>query len=298
VNHLLPLLRSAMVIMTPLLFAAAGGLFCELAGVLNIALEGLLLAGAFAAAAVFYYTGSFALALPAAIAAAAALSLLMAFSVLKLRSNVFIAGLAANLLSGGLTVVLSRYLFNTRGVVVLRDIPPLPRADIPLINGVPLAGALFSGHSWYVYAGWILLLLAHLVLWKTPFGLRLRASGKHAEALASLGLKPGACRLAAFLVCGCCCGIGGSFLSLNLGAFVPGMSAGKGWIALVLIFLGGRRPQGLFIAAFVFGLAEAFSNYAQGRFNIPADFILAIPGLFTLCAMIAVSVWTGRRKGP
>jgi simple sugar transport system permease protein len=279
--------------MTPLLFAASGGLFCELAGMLNIALEGLLLTGAFFAAAAFYYTGSFAAALAAAVFAALALALLMAFAALKLRSNVFIAGLAVNLFAAGITVVLSHYLFNTRGVVVLRDIHGLPRMRIPLIAGIPLIGELLSGHSGYMYAGWVLLGIAWLVLFKTPFGLRLRSCDKHSEVLASLGLKPGAYRFAALLISGFCCGIGGSFLSLNLGAFVPNMSAGKGWIALVVIFLGGRKPGGLLAAAFVFGLAEAFSNYAQGLFDVPADFILAIPYLFTLLAMIAVSAWQG-----
>jgi simple sugar transport system permease protein len=303
-NHFLPLfqnaglVRSALTIMTPLLFAATGGLFCELAGMLNIALEGLLLAGAFAAVAAFQYTGSFAASVAAAVVAALFLALLMALTTLKLRSNVFIAGLAANLLSGGLTIVLSRLFFNTRGVVVLRDMQALPPARIPFIADIPLAGGIFAGQSWYVYASWVLLFAAWLVLWKTPFGKRLRACGKHAQALASLGLNSDAYRFAAFFAAGFYCGIGGSFLSLNLGAFVPNMSAGKGWIALVVIFLGGRRPVGLFIAALIFGLAEAFSNYAQGLFNIPADFILAIPYLFTLLAMIAVSAWSARRHGP
>jgi simple sugar transport system permease protein len=292
-----PVLHSAVTIMTPLLFAGVGGLFCELTGMLNIALEGLLLAGAFFAVAAFYYTGSFAAALAAAVFASLILALMFAFSALRLRSNVFIAGLAVNLFAGGLTVVLSHNLFGTRGVVVLPDIPPPAPMRIPLITHIPVIGELLSGHSVYVYVSWILLVIAWLVLFKTPFGLRLRACDKHAEALDSLGLRSDAYRLAAFLISGFCCGLGGSFLSLNLGAFVPNMSAGKGWIALVVIFLGGRKPRGLFAAAFVFGLAEAFSNYAQGRLNVPADFILAIPYLFTLFAMIAVSIYAKRKHG-
>ncbi|MDR1836937.1 MAG: ABC transporter permease, partial [Treponema sp.] len=91
------------------------------------------------------------------------------------------------------------------------------------------------------------------------------------------------------LVSGFFCGIGGSFLSLNLGAFVPGMSAGKGWIALVVIFLGGRKPLGVLAAAFAFAVADAFSNYAQGLWRLPADFILAFPYVCTLIAMVVVS---------
>jgi len=294
-RDMLPTLSSAIVIMTPLLFAATGGLFTELAGKLNIALEGLLLTGAFFAILAAHYTGSLAAGLAAAILASIALSALLAFTSLKLRSNVFIVGLAANLLAGGLTVVLSQHIFNTRGVVILRDFRPLPVVNLPLVENMPVAGELLSGHSVYVYAAWLLLILSWVALFKTPFGYRLRACGKHSDALVSLGLKPDTYRWAAFLVSGLFCGIGGSLLSLHLGVFVPGMTAGRGWIALVVIFLGARRPLGLLAAAFVFGLAEALSNYAQG-FDVPADFVLAIPYLLTLVAMIFVSVWAKRKN--
>jgi simple sugar transport system permease protein len=281
--------------MTPLLFAATGGLFTELAGMLNIALEGLLLAGAFSAIAAVYYTGNFIAGLAAAAIASMALAALLAFTTLRLRSNVFITGLAANLLASGLCIVLSDSLFHTRGVIALPNLPPLPLLNIPLVGTIPFVGDIFSGHSLYTYAGWLLLFVSWLCIYKTPFGFRLRACNKHPDALASLGLKPDTYRFTAFLISGFFCGIGGSFLSLNLGAFVPNMSAGKGWIALVVIFLGGRRPQGLFAAAFVFGLADAFSNYAQGQFDIPADFILAMPYVFTFLVMAAVSILDKRK---
>ena len=265
------ILHSAIIIMTPILLAAAGGLFTELTGKLNIALEGLLLIGAFSAIAVVHYTGNLAAGITAAILASLSLSAIIAFTTLKLRSNVFITGLAANLLAGGLTVVLSQQFFNTRGVVALHSFGYLPP-------------------GMFVCASLLLLFAAWITLYKTPFGYRLRACGKHSAALASVGIKPDTYRWAAFLISGFFCGIGGSFLSLNLGAFVPNMTAGKGWIALVIIFLGGRKPPGLLAAAFIFGLADAFSNYAQGIFNIPADFILAIPYLLTCAAIIFMSI--------
>lgn len=288
-------MHGAVIIMTPLLFAATGGLYTSLAGMLNIALEGLLLMGAFSAVAAVYFTGSFTAGLIAAICASVLLSAILAFTTLKLRSNVFITGLAANLLAGGLTVVLSQYFFATRGVAAIQGYKHLPVIAIPLVNRIPVAGTLLAGHSLYVYASWLLLLVSWAVIYKTPFGYRLRACDKHAAALVSLGIQPDTYRWIAFLVSGLCCGIGGSFLSLNLGAYVPNMTAGKGWIALVVIFLGVRRPLGLLAAAFVFGLAESFSNYAQGLFNVPADFILAMPYALTLLAMICVSVWVKQR---
>jgi simple sugar transport system permease protein len=255
--------------MTPVLFAAAGGLFPALAGTLNIALEGLLLIGAFSSLAVYYFTGSVAASVAAAALAATALSALHAFTTFKLRANVFITGLAVNLFSSGLCTVLSGKLFNTRGVVAVQNVPSL-------------------GYS-YLFFALFVLFAAHLVVNKTPFGYRLRACEKNSDALLSLGIEPHFYRITALLVSGFFCGIGGSFLSLNLGAFVPGMSAGKGWIALVVIFLGGRKPLGLLAAAFVFGVADVFSNYAQGLLRIPADFILAFPYVCTLLAMIIVS---------
>jgi simple sugar transport system permease protein len=293
-DYRFPLLHSAVTIMTPLLFAATGGLFTELAGMLNIALEGLLLTGAFAAIVCAHFSGSLLVGVLGAICASLILSAILGLVTLRLRSNVFITGLAANLFASGLTVVLSFRLFGTRGVRVFGDVPPLKTIALPVLDNIPLAGDLLSGHSWYVYLGWALLLAGWIVLYRTPFGFRLRACENRAPALVSLGLRPDTYRFAAFLVSGFSCGIGGSFLTLNLGAFVPNISSGKGWIALVVIFLGSRRPLGLLAAALVFGLAEAFSNYAQGSLNVPADFILAIPYLFTLLLMIGVSIYSGR----
>jgi simple sugar transport system permease protein len=278
--------------MTPLVFAGIGGLFTELSGTLNIALEGLLLTGAFAAAAGAYYTGSLAVGILAGVLSSLLLSCLLGAVIIKLRSNVFIAGLAVNLLAGGLSVVLSFHLFGKRGVVTIPNLPPLPTLHI---TSLPFLSGLVSDHNPYVYASLVTLALGWVILYRTPFGFRLRSCDGHADALVSLGLNPDRYRFAAYLISGLCCGIGGSFLSLRLGAFVPNISAGKGWIALVVIFLGNRKPLGLLGAALIFGLAEAFSNYAQGIFRAGADFILAIPNIFTLLAMIGISVYTGRR---
>lgn len=267
---ILPVLSSAITIMIPVLFAAAGGLFPALSGTLNIALEGLLLIGAFSSLAVFYFSGSVAASILAAALAAVSLAALHAFSVFRLRANVFITGLAVNLFSSGLCIVLSDKIFNTRGVVAAAGAAGL---KIP-----------------YFYSAVLLLLIISVVINKTPFGLRLRACDKNADALISLGINPVFYRKSAILISGVFAGIGGSFLSLSLGAFVPGMSAGKGWIALVVIFLGRHKPLGILAAVFVFSLAESFSNYSQGLWKIPADFILALPYIVTFVAMIILSI--------
>jgi len=271
--EIFPILKSTVIIMIPILFAAMGGLFPALTGTLNIALEGLLLAGAFSSLTVFYFTGNIALSVTAAVFAAMSLSAIHIFASFKLRANVFISGLAVNLFSSGLCTVLSSKFFNTRGVISFQ-------------NDIKIPSSLYA---WYLVFLFILLFITWLTVNKTPFGFRLRSCEKNSEALISLGINPQLYRITALLISGAACGIGGSFLSLNIRAFVPGMSAGKGWIALVVIFLGGRKPLGILAAAFVFGIAEAFSNHAQGIWNIPADFILAFPYICTLSVLIIVS---------
>lgn len=260
------LLRSALIIMTPILFAAAGGLLPSLAGTLNIALEGLLLTGAFTALAVYYGTSSVVLSVLSAAGASLLLSTVHALTTFKLRANVFITGLAVNLFAFGLCAVLSGVLFNTRGVVTVREIS--------------------LDYRWFTVFSLVFLALSWLAIYKTPYGYRLRACEKNSGELFSLGINPQFYQITALLISGIFCGIGGSFLSLHLGAFVSGMSSGRGWIALVIIFIGARKPQGIFAAAIVYALVEAFSNRAQGLWSIPADFVLALPYVFILIAMI------------
>jgi len=269
-ENILLFLKSAVTIMIPLLYAAAGGLFPALAGTLNIALEGLLLFGAFSSITVYYFTGSIVLAVLSAAIASISLSALHIFAAFKLRANLFISGIAINLFSSGICIVLSEKIFNTKGVVVVNT-------GSGLLN-------------WYLIFGFILLIISWLAVYKTPFGYRLRACEKSSNALVSLGKKPEFYQIIAILISGFFCGVGGSFLSLNLGAYVPGMSAGKGWIALAVIFLGIKKPFGILAAAFLFAAAETFSNYAQGFMNIPVDFILAFPYICSLIALIIVSV--------
>lgn len=292
-----PLLHSAVSIMTPLLLAATGGLFTELSGMLNIALEGMMLWGAFSSIVFTHYTGSLFLGVLLALLTTMLLAAIMGSATLYLRSNIFITGLATNLLASGLTVVLSYRMFGNKGVVVFKGIKELPYLKIPPLQSIPILGDLLIGHHLFVYLSWFLLLVALFLLYHTPFGLRLRSIGDNEEVLLSLGHQPNLYRMVAFLIAGAFCAFGGATLSLSLGAFVPNMTSGKGWIALVVIFLGQRRPLGLLLAAFVFGLADAFSNYAQGAFNILAEFILAIPYVFTLLVMIGLSAFNSRRRG-
>jgi ABC-type uncharacterized transport system permease subunit len=286
----LSLAHNAVGIMTPFLLAATGGLYTELSGMLNIALEGLMLVGAFFAVVFAGLTGSLALGVALGIASSMLTALLFGLVTLKLKANVFIAGLATNLLASGLTVVLAFQLFKNKGVVRF-ELGRLPVLSVPALQGIPLLGGLLLGHNLLVYVSWAIVLASVVLIYRTPFGLRLRGTGLNAPTMSSLGLRPQAYQLAGILISGFTCGLAGAWMTLNLAAFVPNITSGRGWIALVAIYLGNKTPVGIVVASFVFGLSEAFSNYAQGALKVPADFILAFPYFITVLAMILYSMW-------
>jgi simple sugar transport system permease protein len=271
--------------MTPLLFASLGGLFTELAGTLNIALEGLILLGAFAAAVTAQYTGSLALGLLAGACASGLLALWFGLSTLKLKANAFITGLATNLFSAGFVVLLSRHFFGTSAVLGFQ-LPPVATPLAAMLGSFPLLGPILFSQTWMTYLSWAFAFLSWIVLQRTILGMRMRATGTNSQAVIVSGYSPERYQLVAFIASGIACGLSGASLSLPLSAYVPQMSAGRGWIALVAIFLGKKKPMGIVAACFVFAFAESYSNYAQGVFRIPTQIILAIPYLATLAALI------------
>ncbi len=292
----IPMLHNSISIMTPFLLAAIGGLFTELSGMLNIALEGLMLIGAFFSVIFAAFTGSIFIGILCGILATLMVSLIFGYVSLYLKANIFIAGLATNLLAPGLTTVLAFKIFGNKGVIRFNNIPNIPVFHIPSLERIPILGDIFVGHNILVYISWLLVILAVIVIYKTPFGLRLRGTGINTKTIRALGLNPRHYQLSAILISGFTAGIGGAFLTLNMGAFVPNITAGRGWIALVAIYLGNKKPFGIVIASFIFGFTESFSNYVQGVAKaIPADFILALPYLVTVVVMILFSIWTHYR---
>lgn len=272
----------------PLLVAALGGLFTATAGSLSVALEGSMLAGAFAAAAIGGSAHSLAIGLAAGALAGALLSSLVAAASLALRADVFIAGLAANLLAPGAASALSQALFGTKGV--------LPAEAMAAGAASSASGAwsmLGQGPAFYaLLSAAAILALIHS---KSVFGLRLGACGEGGEAAVSAGISPDRYRLAAHLVSGAASGLAGAAMTCGVAAFVPGMSAGRGWIALVAVYLGGRRPVGVALSCLLFGFLFAASNVAQGLYEAAAsgaELLQAVPYLATAVAFV---LW--KRRG-
>ena len=254
----------------PLFLAAMGGLLTELAGVLNIALEGMILTGSFTAILVTSITGS----LPAGTIAAALAGLLTAwvfsFSSFRLKGNIFITGLGINILMPALIASLSQAIFGNQGIIR----PPVNQA-LPLVGGL----------DFYSWGTGLTALVVILFLYRTYPGLTLRASGVQQDLLRSRGLSPVRTQTAAVLLSGVFAGTAGAAISHRLGAFVPGISAGKGWIALVAIYLGYKKVPGIAAACLLFTVAEAMANRAQGTLQIPPSLLLAFPYFFTLLGL-------------
>jgi general nucleoside transport system permease protein len=230
-----------------------------------------MLVGAFAAAAVGRATGSMAIGMAAGALAGGFLGFLVGAAALGLKADVFVAGLAANILAPGIVSVLSQSVFGTKGVLAAEAIRSGAPGIIVLLAAAALALAALLSRS--------------------VFGLRLRVAGEGVEVAAAAGIAGGRYRLAAHLMAGAASGLAGATLAAGIGAYVPGMTNGRGWIALVAVFLGARRPGGVVLASLAFGLLFALSNLAQGLASpgaaSGAELLQALPYVATAIALVA-----------
>ncbi|MDR2471812.1 MAG: ABC transporter permease [Treponema sp.] len=279
----------------PLIIASTGALFTDLAGVLGIFTEGFMSAGAFFAWIIAGWTGSMPLGIAVSAAAGGLAGWGLARFVRRTRANPFIAALAVNIAASGITGALSELWFGTKGVLRNPDFVLPGRLDIPLLKDIPLLGPLVSGHLPPVYLSWITVIAAALFIKRTPWGLRLRASGLSPEAAKERGIRPGlywegSWAAAAFLAV-----IAGAALTFRVGAYTPGGVAGRGWISLAAVYLGFRHAGGIFAAALLFALAELAEQNLQGLTGIPATVLLGLPHALAL-ALFVFSRWIKQRR--
>src|SRR5438128_2054688 len=251
----LAILYSTIRLATPLLLAGLGGLLSERSGVINIALEGLMLVGAFTAATVTHYAGSPWIGLFAAVAAGVFIASIHAVACIQFGANQVVTGTAINILMLGVPTLLSGALFETTG-----STPQIPRAN--LIPNVPIVIAF------------VLVPVLWYVLYRTPFGLRLRAAGENPEATDTAGVSVARIRYTGVLLSGALAAIGGAYLSIGQSSlFTRNMTAGRGFIALAALIFGKWRPVQTMLACLLFGFAEAVAIQMQG---------VAVPSLILL----------------
>ncbi|MCB1395755.1 MAG: ABC transporter permease [Rhodobacteraceae bacterium] len=288
------ILDSTLRLATPLLFACLAGIFSERAGIFDIGLEGKLLISAFFSAAFAYYTGSAWLGLLAGIVSSLVFSAVHGLASITFRGNQLISGVAVNFLAAGMTVVVAQSWFHQGGrTPALDGDARFGRLEFPgaeSLQTIPILGDavnVLSGHSILVYLGLLAVPATWYVLYRTRFGLRLRAVGENPEAVDTAGVGVVRLRFAAIMIAGVLCGIGGAYLSTSLSAgFVKDMSAGRGYIALAAMIFAKWRPwQGLG-AVLLFGMLEAianrFPNLDLGIITIPNQFMTALPYILTV----------------
>jgi len=290
------LLTGSIALATPVVFGALAGVIGERVGVVNIAIEGQLLAGAFVSAVVASITDSLALGLIAALVGGALVSMVLAAFSIKYLVDQIIVGVVLNALVIGITnffyaAVLSE---NSQEYNFPGTLPFLP---IPGLSSIPVIGDVFFNQRITTYLMFILVPLVWYILFKTRWGLRLRAVGEHPLAADTVGINVNRTRFVAVTLAGMIAGLGGAALTLgSVGAFVREMSAGQGFIALAAVILGRWNPWLTTLAALLFGFSKNFRIFAgQTGSSIPPDLIAMVPYLVTL---IAVAGLVGRVVGP
>ena len=283
-------IHTTLVMTTPILLAALGGMFTDLSGMLNIGLEGMMLASAFTSIFVANATSSLLIGILAGLCLSTILAAIMAYFSLSLRANVFVVGLATNLFANGLTVFLGVSLCKSKGTLLFLNAPKLSNIQIPFVKDIPFLGKILSGYNALDYSAIILTIVCYFVIFHTPYGYHLRAVGKDPRTAISVGISVYKHRFLAFVLSGLFAGLGGVALSLPLKIFVGGMTNGRGWIALVAVVLGQGNPFGVFIASLIFGASSAFSNMLQALTDISPKLLLTIPFVITLIAMTVYAI--------
>jgi general nucleoside transport system permease protein len=289
VTFLVGLVAATLRVATPLVYATIGEVFTERSGILNLGIEGIMFLGAFVGFTVAYQAEQAGMAaylwigLLSAIAAGIAMGLLMGFFTVRLGVNQHVSGLGITLLCTGLSLYGFRLVFGERSV--LPSIDPFPQ--ITLFNEIPVLGGIFSQYLLTYIAFLVLVPLSWWLLFRTSFGLNIRAVGENPEAVDASGLNVFRIRYVVLALGGGLMAIGGAFLSLaQLGAFSPGIIAGRGWVCIALVIFAHWQPVRAALGALLFGGVFALQLRLQTMgFKLPFEIFLALPYLVTIAAL-------------
>jgi general nucleoside transport system permease protein len=287
------LLASTIRNSTPLIFAALGGMFSERSGVVNIGLEGLMLISAFAGVVGAHLTGSALVGLGFGLAAGLIFALIHALMCITFEADQIISGTAIILLALGGTGFLMVQIFGSGGTSP--RVPGFKEVPIPLLSDIPLIGPALFNQSLLVYLMYLLIPITWFVVFRTPFGLRLRATGEAPEAVDTAGVSVARMRYYGVALSGILAACGGVYLSMGiLSAFTEGMTGGRGFIALAALIFGRWNPIGAAGAALLFGFATAVTFQAPQEV-IPLEFIQMLPYILTI---VALAAFGGRAIAP
>jgi len=284
-NILIGLITGMISGATPILLAALGGTLTFYAGIFNIAMEGMMLMAAFFAVLGSFALHSWVLGLLFAVGGAMILALIFIFFSVVLDTDEFVTGIALNLFALGSTTYLLRQIFKVKGVFTSKAIVSVPNIRIPLIDKIPFLGPIVSGRNLIVYLAVLATILCWYLVFRTRFGLRLRAAGYNANSLDSSGVRTSRMRIEALLLCAVFCGLAGAYLSLGyVTLFAENMTAGRGWISLAAIILVDGHPYGIALISLLFGFFDGLGLFLQS-YGVSSQFTSMVPYIATLGAL-------------
>lgn len=298
IEFLTNLAASTLRLAAPLLLAAMAGLLSHQVGLINIALEGIMLAGAFVAVVVGFHAGSVWLGVLAAIIVCTLLGALFALFVTDLRANLIVSGLAMNFLALGVTGYILQVVLGNSGTYAPTGFESLPNVDFGALSTIPVIGRIFFNHSPLVYVSWIMIPLTALFLYRTTYGIYIRAVGENPEAAQTAGISVRATRYLALMLGGMLCGIAGAHLSVgDLALFREDMTGGRGFIALAAVYFAAGRPRLSAFACLLFGLFQALQFRLQTIYNVPPQFFQMLPYLMVVMMLVLISIRREWKKG-
>lgn len=289
------MIQSTIRMATPVLLAAMGAMVTSAAGIINIALEGIMLFAAFFAVVGSYYFSSVWMGLLIGVGMGMLLALMFGVFSLRFRAHIILMGIAVNAFATAFTIYLLRTMFNVAGAFSDPRIVGFDPVQIPIIRNIPVLGPILSGYAPIVYIAWILVAVMHIFLYKTPTGVRLRAIGENEEAAESLGINVERVKLLAVMLSGVFSSLAGVYLSLgHLTMFTENMSANRGFIGLAANIFGRGTPIGGALASLIFGFADALAMRLQGTGTIPSQIVLMFPSVLTIVILLMVAIKRAR----
>ncbi len=290
---IISVLQTMLASATPVILGALGGVVSERAGVVNIAIEGMMLTAAFASAAVMVTAGNLWLAIPAGIVAGAAVGVFLAVLTVSLRLDQVVAGFVINIAAAGGTSFVFRSTFSESNAATPATLGPI---NIPILSSLPVIGPILFQQSPLVYVALALVAVVHVYLFHTRLGLRSRAVSENPKAADVAGINVYLVRYGAVILSGAFSGLAGAYLIADVGSFSEGMTNGRGFIALAAVIFGKWRPVQAMIGALVFGFFDALQSQLQAAGTpLPVPVLLAVPYIATI---VVLAGFIGRAIAP
>lgn len=279
---------------TPLVLCSLGGMMTGLSGRFNLGMEGMMLFAAFFSLYFANLWNSLLLGLLVGVSITVLVGLFMAFMSIQLKVDIFIVGMAINILGTGLTTFLIFVLTGSQGSIIYPESPHLAKLATPLIENIPYLNQVLSNHTLLDYAAILIVFVCFAVIFKTAFGRRLRAVGMSEWVASARGISVNKMVYISYAICGALCGLAGASLSLSQGIFVGGfvgMTNGRGWLAMAVVILAQNNPYAVLFSAWALGALSAIGDILQATVGFPARLVQMLP---FIGALIAASAYSSR----